>query len=350
VLAGVLASVLGARAVARSDAEKARLAFHIAAADVASTLKRAIQHEEDLVINARAFVTGNPKASAADFDRWAESTQAMQRYPELQVFGLVKLVPASRLAAFEAYMAANPLRPLGPQSALRESFEVLPPGRRPYYCLAVAGLARNAKSVAPGGLDYCAGAPTLIVARDAGLTGYAPFVAGGASSLLGVETPVYRGGVVPSTVAARRGAFMGWLGELLEPKVVLEQALGSHPNLAVVVRYDSHFSHVAFTRGTSSAGAQSAKSYLQVGSAAGLGGSHEGWSVRTFGARVAGGVFGDLNSLTLMIGGCLLSVVLGMGCLCSQPDAGERCRSCTRRPASSPRRTANSPIRLSTTR
>ena len=312
VLAGALASVLGARAVARSDAEKARLAFHLASADVASTLKLAIQHEEDLVVNASAFVIGNPKASAADFDRWAEWTQAMRRYPELQVVGLVMLVPASRLAAFEARMAANPLRPLGPQSVLTESFQVLPPGRRPYYCLAVAGLARNAKSVVPGGLDYCARAPTLIVARDAGLTGYAPFAAGGTSSTLGVETPVYRGGVVPSTVAARRRAFMGWLGELLAPKVVLERALGSHPNLAVVFRYDSRFSHVAFTRGAASAGAQSAKIYLQVGSAAGLGGSHEGWSVRTFGARVAGGVLGNSNSLTLMIGGCLLSVMLGM--------------------------------------
>src|ERR1035441_4363458 len=153
VLAGALASVLGARAVARSDAENARLTFHLASADVASTLKRALQHEEDLVFNARAFVTGNPKASAADFDRWTEWTQAMRRYPELQVFGLVTLVPASRLAAFEAHMAANPLRPLGPQSVIpNESFQVLPPGRRPYYCLAVAGLARNAATVLPGGL------------------------------------------------------------------------------------------------------------------------------------------------------------------------------------------------------
>ena len=312
VLAGALASVLGARAVARSDAENARLTFHLASADVASTLKRALQHEEDLVFNARAFVTGNPKASAADFDRWTEWTQAMRRYPELQVFGLVTLVPASRLAAFEAHMAANPLRPLGPQSVIpNESFQVLPPGRRPYYCLAVAGLARNAATVLPGGLDYCARAPTLITAATRGLTGYAPFAAGNATTL-GVETPVYRGGVLPSTVAARRRAFIGWLGELLAPNVVLEQAVASHPSLAVVFHYDSRFTHVAFTRGAARAGAQSAQSYLQVGRAAGLGGPHEGWSVRTFGARVAGGVLGNLNSLTLMIGGCLLSVVLGL--------------------------------------
>jgi CHASE1-domain containing sensor protein len=110
VLAGTLASVLGARAVAHSDADKARLALHLSSAEVASTLKLAIQHEEDLVVSASAFVTSNPNASAADFDRWAESVHAMQRYPELQNFGLVMLVGASRLAAFEARMAADPLR------------------------------------------------------------------------------------------------------------------------------------------------------------------------------------------------------------------------------------------------
>ena len=176
VLAGVLASVLGARAVARSDADQARLGFHLASNDVASTLKLAIQHEEDLVLGGSAFVTGNPAASAADFDTWGESVHAIQRYPELQVFGLVTLVPASRLAAFEARIAANPVRPLGPRSVgPKEIFAVLPPGKRPYYCLAVAGLARSAAAFVPGGLDYCTIAPTLITARDSGLTGYAPF-------------------------------------------------------------------------------------------------------------------------------------------------------------------------------
>src|SRR5271165_6493556 len=125
VLAGGLASVLGARAVAVSDADQARLEFHLASAEIASTLKLALQHEEDLVVSASGFVTGNPNASAGDFDSWAEAVHAMQRYPELQDFGIVTLVPTSRLRAFEARMAANPLRPLGPHSVgLKERFEV----------------------------------------------------------------------------------------------------------------------------------------------------------------------------------------------------------------------------------
>ena len=61
-------------------------------------------------------------------------------------------------------MAANPVRPLGTDARRQPagSFRSCPPGNRPYYCFAVAGLARNAASYMPAGLDYCALAPTLI--------------------------------------------------------------------------------------------------------------------------------------------------------------------------------------------
>jgi diguanylate cyclase (GGDEF)-like protein len=300
VFAGTIASVLAAQAVARSDADKARLAFHLTSAEMASTLKLAIQHEEDLVISASAFVTGNPNASPADFDRWAESVRALRRYPELQNIGLVTLVPASRLAAFEARIAADPVRPLGPRSVGPQgAIKVLPAGKRPYYCLAVAGLARSAATYIPAGLDYCALAPTLVPGRDSGQASYAPFKNG--STTLGVATPVYRGGVVPSTMIARRQAFVGWLGELLMPRVVLQRALEGHPNLAVRFRYDSPDSHVSFTAGTATAGAQSTMIDL-----------HNGWTVQSSGGAVAGGALGDLHAVTLLIGGTLLSVVFSL--------------------------------------
>jgi diguanylate cyclase (GGDEF)-like protein len=302
VVVGTFASVLGARAVARSQAEKARLAFHLASAEIASTLRLAIQHEEDLVVNASAFVTGNPNASPASFDRWVESVHALQRFPELQNIGLVTLVPASGLRAFEARISANPVRPLGPQSApARGPLQILPPGRRPHYCFAVAGLARSFASYLPAGLDYCALAPTLLADRDTAAANYAPVVAGD-STTLGVSTPVYRGGVVPATVAARRRAFVGWLGELLVPHVVLDRALEGHPNIAVIFRYASPFARVAFTRGTRiPAGAQSTTIDVRTG-----------WTMHSFGAHVDDGVFGSWSSVALLGGGTLLSVLVGL--------------------------------------
>jgi diguanylate cyclase (GGDEF)-like protein len=282
VLAGVIGSVLGARAVAHAGADRGRLAFHLASSEIASTLRLAIQHEEDLVVSASAFVSGNPHASAADFDRWAEAVHAMQRYPELQNIGLVALVPSSHLPAFEAEM------------------EVVPAGNRPYYCLAVAGLARNAASYIPVGLDYCALAPALMSARESGLANYAPFAHMGATAL-GVQTPVYRGGRTPATAAGRRSAFLGWLGELLVPGVVLQRALEGHAGIAVRFSYQSGGTHVHFASGKVPHGAQSATINL-----------HNGWTVQSFGAAVAGGVLSDHEALGVLVGGILLSVLLGL--------------------------------------
>jgi diguanylate cyclase (GGDEF)-like protein len=312
VLAGVFAAVISAQATARSDAEEARLAFRLSSAEIASTLKLGIQHEEDLVVSASAFFTSNPNASPVDFDRWAESVRAMQRYPELQNIGLAVQVPASRLAAFEARLASNPVRPLGPRSvAPPGGFQILPAGKRPYYCFAVAGLARSVATYLPAGVDYCAAAPAILATRDSGLSSYAPLVEGGTTTL-GVETPVYRGGVVPSTVAARNRAFVGWLGEMLTPNVVLQRALQGHPNIAVIYRYDSRYLHVAFPSGTIPAGAQSMKIDLLVGREGSFGGSQEGWTVQSFGVASTGRLSGDPHAITLLIGGTLLSLLFGL--------------------------------------
>ncbi len=301
VIAGIVASVLGAKAVARSDADKARLSFNLTSAEIASTLKLAIQHEEDLVVSASAFVSEHPNTSAAGFDIWAESVHAMQRYKELQDIGLVAMVPAAQLSAFQARMAAHPLRPLGPRSVGPvESPQVLPSGHRPFYCLAVAGLARNAKTYLPGELDYCALAPTLVATRETALASYAPFVAAG-NSTLAVETPVYRGGVTPATVAGRKHAFLGWLGELLVPKVVLGRALEGHENLTVSFHFDSPESHVAFTSGKVKRGEQSSKINVR-----------NGWSVESFAPKPSTGVSDNWHALTLLIGGTLVSLMFGL--------------------------------------
>lgn len=301
VLGGIVASVLGARAVSQGAADRQRLAFHLSSSEIASTLQLAIQHEEDLVVSASAFVSGSPHASAADFDRWAEAVHAMQRYPELENIGLVALVPGAQLEAFEAQMAAHPLRPFGPNSApLRDQVGVFPSGTRPYYCLAVAGLARNAASYLPVGLDYCALAPTLMSARETGLATYAPFTHMGATAL-GVETPVYQGGVTPGTAAGRRHAFLGWLGELLVPEVVLERALEGHAGVAVRFRYESGKTHVEFASGHVPTHAQTATIKL-----------HNGWTVRSFAAVPASGVFADREALGLLASGTLLSLLLGV--------------------------------------
>jgi diguanylate cyclase (GGDEF)-like protein len=297
-LAGTIGSFLAAHAVNKTDVDKERLAFHLAADDITSTLKLAIQHEEDLVVNASAFVTGTANLSPLRFDRWLQSVRAMKRYPELQDIGLVVRVPASHLKAFETALARHPVEPLGPhRSAPAEPFTVFPAGSRPYYCFAVAGQTRALSSYLPIGLDYCALAGGLATARDTGQASYAPF-RGTNMLTLGVQTPVYRGGLVPATAAARHRAFLGWLGELLEPNLLLRTALEGHPNTAVTFRYDSGTSHVVFRSGGESRRALVTTIDL-----------HNGWTVRTAVPAPAAGIFGDGHATTLFIGGILMSLM-----------------------------------------
>jgi CHASE domain len=311
VAGGMVAAVLTARAVARSNAARARTASHLTSTEIASALKLAIRREEDLTVSTSAFVRDNPHVTAAAFDIWVESMNSMQRYPELQNIGLVRLVPASGLTAFEARMAADPLHPFGPRSTVPVGeLQIVPAGKRSHYCLAAAGMARNAAAYLPAGLDYCELVKTMITARDSGLTGYAPIAVGGPVAL-GVETPVYRGRVTPATVTARRHAFLGWLGELVEPSVLLQTALAGHPGVAAAFRYDSPAAHITFTRGTAGTMTQSTTIPLQVGRQAGLANPHAGWTVQILTASVAGGVLEDSDARAMLIAGVLLSMSLG---------------------------------------
>jgi diguanylate cyclase (GGDEF)-like protein len=297
---GTLASYLGARSLAHSDSAKARLQFHLSSAQVASTLQLAIQREEDLTVAGSAHIARNPGDSASQFDGWVEAVRAMQRYPELQSIGFVVPVGRSQLGAFEARRRANPLHPFGMHAApSREAFQILPPGERPLYCFAEAGLTRNHSTYQPVGLDYCALAPALLSSRETGRSSYAPFVA--ASTTLGVETPVYRGGRTPAGAAARRRAFVGWLGELLEPDVVVKRALQGHQRISATVRYASGSTNVAFTSGPAAVrGGERTTVSL-----------HNGWSVETFEARPAAGIFQGSAEL-LFLGGSAVSLLLAL--------------------------------------
>jgi diguanylate cyclase (GGDEF)-like protein len=246
-------------------------------------------------------VAANPHLSAAHFDEWATAVHALERFPELQDIGLIELVPASELGAFRARMLAHPILATARQPArYRGGYQVVPAGSRPYYCFATTGVVRPPIATLPPGMDYCALEPTLLGARDSGRGSYVPFPEG-KTMTLAVQIPVYRGGVTPSTVAGRRRAFVGWLGESLVPKIVLGAALQGHPNFAVTFRYRSAQANVVFGAGNLRRGAES--STIDLGN---------GWTVQSFGVVAGGRVLADGHALSLLIGGASLSLLLGL--------------------------------------
>ena len=320
--AGAVASVLGAHAVARTDASTARQSSQQSAAAVASTVKLAIRHEEDLATGASTFFAGNSKTSPAEFDVWAKWAHTLRRYPELDGLGLVTLVHAQEVAAFHARVTGKPVKATSSTTASSATsgsttanspaagstatgvanggLRVLPGGSRPYYCLAVANLVRGPAKSPPAGLDYCAVTPGLLLSRDSARSNYATVVVN-QSKALGIMTPVYKGEQPPKTAAARMGAFVGWLSEVLSPNVVLAEALRGHSGAAARLSYRVGSADLTFAGGTPQAGAQSTTIEL-----------HNGWTIQSFTAVAGTSVLTDASALALLIVGCVLSALLGI--------------------------------------
>jgi len=237
VAAGIVGSVLGAHAVVHADGAKSRRAFQRTSTTIASALKLAIRHEEQLGVSASTFFADHPRATPAEFATWTSWARTVRRYPELDALGFLTLLHAS---------------------------------------------------------------PARLQSRDTGLSAYTPLSAGRRRALA-VETPVYRGNVTPRSVLGRRAAAVGWLREVFIPGVVLREVLAGQPGYALRLRYRRGSANVAFTRGAPLADAQSTTIRLRGG-----------WIVKSFGPPVNSGISADDNALALLIGGSLLSVLLGV--------------------------------------
>jgi diguanylate cyclase (GGDEF)-like protein len=321
IVAGTVASLLGAHAVANSHANERSSNFQQGSAAVASALKLAIQREEELAVSASTFFANNPKASPAEFARWVKWARTLHRFPELDNLSLLTLVRKPQLAAFAAQLSGHALKPAtsiaatgggtatgaatatttaGTATAPAKALRVVPASNHHYYCLTSAELVRSAALSAPAGLDYCARNPALLYARDEGRSRYAPVTVGHERGLT-IDTPVYRGNVTPLSVFGRTAASVGWLREVLLPGVVLAQVLKGHPAIAASINYSAGGANVTYTSGTSQSGGQSATTSL-----------HDGWTVTSYAAAPDVSVFSDGASLALMIGGIVLSLLVGV--------------------------------------
>jgi diguanylate cyclase (GGDEF)-like protein len=303
VAAGVAGSVLGAHALAQTDRDKTRQAFHLSVTStgIASAVRQATQREEDLLVGASTFFAANSKATPSEFSAWVRSTGALHQYPELAKLGFVALrVPEAAPAT--TLLSARGLRPLTSSStpSERAAFRPVAPVKRPDYCAAVAELARTATNGSTVRVGHCSLTSGMLASRDSGLSSVTATSAG-AVKALGIVTPVYRGDVTPATRSGRRANFVGWLHEVLLPGVVLQAALSDHPGAAARLRYRAGSANIVFSSGTPQTGAQSLATSL-----------HGGWTLRSFGPAVAAGVFADGHAVAVLIAGCVLSVLAGL--------------------------------------
>jgi diguanylate cyclase (GGDEF)-like protein len=291
VVLGTLASVFGAIAFARNDNQKSRQAFNSSSAQIASTLKLVIQHEQDLSSSLGAFVVGNPNATQGQFQQWTSAIDAFARYPEIEGLAHLVMVSAAQLPAFESQVT-------GGHPA---TFAVLPPGVRLYYCFTTVSQSRTGAITVPAGFDFCDSSlgRQLLATRDAGRSSYVPYRTGKQTYLV-LGTPVYQGGVVPATVAARRAAFVGWTGTEVRWSSILADAVSGHPGTPVAFHYVAGTTHATFRRGTPKPG--DATTVIDL---------HNGWRVQTFGQLADASVWNDPTALMILLAGTLFSFLIG---------------------------------------
>jgi diguanylate cyclase (GGDEF)-like protein len=293
VAAGTMGSVLGASVVAHNDAQRSHQAFVTSSEEIASALKLAIQQESSLAISAKAFVVANPTASTAQFLSWIGTMQVAKRFPEVSGLGFIAIVRPAQLPQFVARMNADPASPLGSG----QSYQITPPGNRPYYCLQAFGYTNGGPSV-PRGYDVCTGLGGLLKTALLG-SKYLPYTAG-KKHYLSVETPIYPGGVTPATSQAGIAHALGIVGLTTLPSFDLHQALNGHPGTAVAFSYGTGLSKVTFGAGSAPAGSTSTSVNL-----------HNGWHVQAFTMVDGSGTFGNPNALALLAAGFVLSLLLG---------------------------------------
>jgi diguanylate cyclase (GGDEF)-like protein len=298
VASGVLGSTLGASAVARNEAQRSHQAFVTSSSEIASSLKLAIQQEANLVISTEAFVAANPNATNATFLDWVHTMQVKTRYPEVGELGFVDVVQAAELPQFIARIVLDPPTPLAPG----QTYEVTPPGNRPFYCLTKFWYGDGGPSV-PLGDDICASYGSdaaKILNQDIAVPfSYIPITLGKVA-YLAVSAPVYPGGSIPITAEARAATVLGNIGLTIRPGLLLGQALAGHPGTALAFHYGSGSTKDTFRAGSAPAGAQS--STIDLGN---------GWHVTTFAMVDGSGVFGNAGALALLLGGLALSLLLG---------------------------------------
>jgi hypothetical protein len=296
LLAGTIASVYSAHTIAKKDAASGQATFQQGSRAIASTLRLAIQRQEELTVAAATYFAANPKASPAEFETWVRWARTRHRYPELDALGLLPAFqpapPVHTSSTFNSSTNSSTLEKTAPtsgSSTLEKSTS------------APVSTAPVKPALIPVKVS-----PALEQSRDTGLSVYKA-IAAGKRVALAVDTPVYRGNVTPHSVFGRRAAIVGWLREVLVPGAMLGAVLEGHPGYALTLQYSGASangaspSNLVFTSGTARSGAQSTTSGL-----------HDGWTVTNFGPTTGASVLTDNHAYTVLTAGILLSALLGL--------------------------------------
>jgi len=239
---GLCAAVIGATAWYSAVAGRAREAFKTNATSISSSLVTAIDRDADFVASQQALFGAFPSLTNRQYVTWYRAVGVPARYPGGLGFSYVERVPRADLHAFAEAVAADPVANAHTPSPA--SFTPYPAGSRAQYCLSRLGYYEgSATQTDVATFDFCAPLGSLSPfpdaladATDSATLAIAPPVAL-YPGVFFIAEPVYRGGVVPATLAARRADLVGWALGTFSGAETLRSALGNVAGFAVHLAY-----------------------------------------------------------------------------------------------------------------
>jgi diguanylate cyclase (GGDEF)-like protein len=291
VLLGALGSIVAANSVSNSEESHNAKDFSTSSSQIAATLRLTIQHEKDLVASTESLLLGNPNATEGQFKTWANDLRVLKQYPGLTGLEVINYVTTAQVGAY-LERASKRVKDV-------PTVELL--GLRPFYCFSPLAIAKRGKRDAPYSVDFCDGPTTSFITgpRSSGESEIMPYQYLGRETIE-FGTPIYRGGVVPSTVAAREHKFVEIIALNLVPNVILRAALVGHQGFAIALSYHGPSSTLVFHQGAIPRNAQTSSIDVE-----------DGWTVRTFAVTAPSGLLGDGSASIVLFGGVALSLLLG---------------------------------------
>jgi diguanylate cyclase (GGDEF)-like protein len=242
VVVGVTGSAFLASAWRSSSQRANKKSFESTVADLSSTLDAKLQTKIELTHAMRSIATLEPNAGDTRYVQWYEQLQrGAPTSPDVTAV-FIQAVPASELPVFRAQAEADPTA----RKSLHGSFQIVPSGSRPLYCLTRATVGNTGgKTAYPSLLDYCAPvlpgigkSPYAALIRMERTTGefiVTPLPGLGVASLVGISEAVYRAGAPLATVPERRAAFRGIIGTSFAGAELLAPLLAGHGSLTLAL-------------------------------------------------------------------------------------------------------------------
>jgi diguanylate cyclase (GGDEF)-like protein len=239
VVLGVVASAFLASEWRSNVLNANRKSFESTASDVSSTLDSKLGTNLEITRTMRAIATMEPNAGDSRFREWYSDLRLQASATSGASAEFIQPVTAAALPAFRRQAEADPAF----RALLKGTFQIVPPGRRPVYCLtrAIVG-ATSSSSLYPPLLDYCAAtlpgigrSPFASLMGTATDTGESIVLAIPGFNLVAIGSSVYRRGAPLATVAERRAATTGVIGTSFDAGQLIASVLAGRQSLVLAL-------------------------------------------------------------------------------------------------------------------